>query len=730
MKRMTIYLLALLILVATLPLNTVMATGATAGTTPTSAIGSQIAPSMLTLQKTVHNSKDYLPLRQTFEALGYQVSWEEANKTVSIDKGTFQITFRPNDAYFLKDGVLKDGKIAPIMLNNKVYFSVASAYQIFTQVQWASKAAVSINPQWRAESKALPKLKNKFEFDKLQSFYPSQQIYYSMRLEGAPAAEATAVDSAKGADENADVSQTNNQVSGVDESDIQKLDANFLYTIKNNAVQIFKLGRQDLGLHLQIEDPMFFPSQLFITKDYLITIGTETRLETQVIESEKRIGIMPIYHQQPLMVRFYKISDLASKKIDNIMSYGVEGNFVAARMIDNYIYLVANQYSYYGPMVSPMLYQKSNQTKLVEQPLPIDNMSYFPGQGSNMMLYTVGIDLNQLNMTGLDVKTYLGGAHTAYATANALYLAGQTYSGMWWRESSQKTELYGFDLDKGKVNFRAKGSVPGTLINQFSMDEHNGFFRVATTSWQYNEKTNEQTTSNDLYILDKQMAQVGQLSGLAPGERIYSTRFIGDRVYMVTFRQVDPFYVIDASKPQAPSVMGYLKIPGYSSYLHPYDDKTIIGIGMETEAIGERVINAGVKISLFDVSDFNNPIEKDKMIIGKGNSYTDVSWDHKAFLFNKNRNIMAMPIMAQGENGQWSTQDAYIFSFTADGKLNQRGKISHATGAIGTQAPDYSYWEEYISRIFYVNQDLYTISNKWLQLNDFDTLSPINAVKR
>lgn len=724
MKKMMIILLALSMVMVSFPLNPVLASSTSPQVTP-------ITQNLQSVQKTIYGAKDYLPLRQTFESLGFKVSWQEANKTVAIDKGTSQITFRPNDAYFLKDGVLKDGKIAPILINNKMYFSVASAYQIFNQVQWAGKTNIAISKQWQSEAKTLPKLKNKFEFDKLQSFYPSQQIYYTMRLENAPAAEASSTTAgAKDSGQEADVSQTNNQVAGVDESDIQKLDANFLYTIKDNAVQIFKLGRQDLGLHLQIEDPTFFPSQLFITKDYLITIGTETRLETQVIESEKRIGIMPIYHQQPLMVRFYKISDLATKKIDNIMSYGVEGNFVAARLIDNYIYLVANQYSYYGPMVSPVLYQRSQQTKLVEQTLPIDNMSYFPGQGSNMMLYTVGINLDQLNMSGLDVKTYLGGAHTAYATADALYLAGQSYSGMWWRESSQKTELYGFDLNKGKVNFRATGSVPGTLINQFAMDEHNGFFRVATTNWLYNEKTNEQTTSNDLYILDKQMTQVGQLSGLAPGERIYSTRFMGDRVYMVTFRQVDPFYVIDASKPEAPSVLGYLKIPGYSSYLHPYDDHTIIGIGMETEAIGERVVNAGVKISLFDVTDFKNPIEKDKVIIGKGNSYTDVSWDHKAFLFNKNRNIMAMPIMAQGANGEWSTQDAYIFSFTPEGMLNQRGKISHATGTVGVPVPDYNYWEEYISRIFYVNQDLYTISNKWLQLNDFDTLKPINAVKR
>jgi len=139
---------------------------------------------------------------------------------------------------------------------------------------------------------------------------------------------------------------------------------------------------------------------------------------------------------------------------------------------------------------------------------------------------------------------------------------------------------------------------------------------------------------NNVYILDDNLKIVGTLEDLAPGESIYSARFLGDKGYMVTFRQMDPLFVIDVSVPDSPKVLGYLKIPGVSEYLHPYDENHVIGVGRDATAEGRM---QGLKLSLFDVSDVANPKELSKYIIGNQGTYSEALNDHKSFLFNKER---------------------------------------------------------------------------------------------
>ena len=182
---------------------------------------------------------------------------------------------------------------------------------------------------------------------------------------------------------------------------------------------------------------------------------------------------------------------------------------------------------------------------------------------------------------------YLGGTDTIYVSKENLYAAVADYSYNYIvrpleefsPEYTTSTVIYKFELKDGKIGTAVQGEVPGTIINQFSMDEHNNTFRIATTTgdmWM-------NTSKNNVYILDEDLKVLGKLEGLAEGERIYSTRFAGDRMYMVTFRQVDPLFVIDTSNPRAPELKGMLKIPGYSTYLHMVDENHILGFGYDTE---------------------------------------------------------------------------------------------------------------------------------------------------
>src|SRR4030067_539724 len=175
-----------------------------------------------------------------------------------------------------------------------------------------------------------------------------------------------------------------------------------------------------------------------------------------------------------------------------------------------------------------------------------------------------------------------------------------------------------------------KGSVAGYVLNQHSMDEYNGNFRLATTTW-------KETTRNAIYVLNSNLATIGEvrLENAELRETIQSARFIGDKAYVVTFEQKDPFFVLDMSNPTAPRVAGKLEIPGYSSYLHPYDENHIIGLGME---------NSTVKLSLFDVTNVNTPTEIEKYIVKGDYTSSQALYEPKAFLFDKAKQLLVIPV--------------------------------------------------------------------------------------
>ncbi len=262
------------------------------------------------------------------------------------------------------------------------------------------------------------------------------------------------------------------------------------------------------------------------------------------------------------------------------------------------------------------------------------------------------------------------------------------------RRERQKTVINKINVDELDIEYIGKGEVRGTILNQFSMDESDGMFRIATTTGNIFDESSE----NNLYVLDEELNVVGKIEKLAPGEKIYSARFIGDRAYLVTFKKVDPFYVIDLSNAENPKVLGYLKIPGYSDYLHSYDENHIIGVGKEAidaselERSGRNLDFAwyqGLKIAIFDVSDVSNPKESAKIVVGDRGTDSNALYDHKAFLFDKTRNLLVLPIrlaeidkskyageIPANAYGQQVWQGAYVFDIRKD-SIKIKGRVTH-----------------------------------------------------
>ena len=244
-----------------------------------------------------------------------------------------------------------------------------------------------------------------------------------------------------------------------------------------------------------------------------------------------------------------------------------------------------------------------------------------------------------------------------------------------------------------------------------------------------------QESYNNLYVLDDNLKVIGALENLAEGEKIYSVRFMQNRAYMVTFKQIDPLFVIDLSNPKNPKVLGKLKIPGYSDYLHPYDDTTLIGLGKDTgesEWGGVRV--KGLKLSLFDVSDVNDPKEIDVYIMGDSGSDSIALHDHKAFLFSLDKNLLSIPVSIRESAGsrgygKLTFSGAAVFNVDKTG-FELKGKIDHSDGGrISNQDywRGYNYYDNTVKRSLYIDDVLYTFSNKYLKMNELDDL---NLVKK
>jgi len=231
------------------------------------------------------------------------------------------------------------------------------------------------------------------------------------------------------------------------------------------------------------------------------------------------------------------------------------------------------------------------------------------------------------------------------------------------QQDYRKTVIQKFAINNGAVSYVSKGEVPGYLLNQYSMDEFGKKFRVATTSEFYTSKG--VTMANNVYVLDESLNILGKVENVAPEESIYSARFMGDKLYLVTYQRIDPFFVIDLST-DTPIVLGALKIPGYSSYLHPYDDTHVIGIGKDTKQNqygGMETV--GVKVSLFDVTDVAKPVAVDTYLIGGPGTDSEILSDPKAFLFDKEKNVHScLPAVLGRSNSAWRRTNRFRFHST------------------------------------------------------------------
>ena len=518
-------------------------------------------------------------------------------------------------------------------------------------------------------------------------FGPMPMIEEEMAMASDDMAEAAAPAPGAGATvtaapvEGVDFSGTNVQEAGVDEADIVKTDGRRIYTVSaGQLVVVDAASRSTVGTVTVAEG---WGRELFIDGDSLLLITHSTsdapdRSET-VLQSIDVSGGTPRIAQ----------------------TLNVQGNYISARSVGGTARVILRydpQWSF--PFVYPQnesaedVAETANRAAVLNSTLDdwlphytvgsadsstgsrltscsdVHAPSVFSGFGmTTVVSVPISGDFDPSESTAV-----MAPGDTVYASTGSLYVATTRWVDSdtfddddAWQQAWQqrRTSIHRFDISVAEADYRASGEVEGVIHNQFSLSEHNGYLRVVTTvggPWGEDSDSQVRVLSTDGDVL----VEVGSVGDIGRGEQVQSVRFVGDVGYVVTFRQIDPFYTIDLSDPTNPRILGELKIPGFSSYLHPISDTMVLGVGSDADPDG-RV--TGAKVSLFDVSDLADP--REVAVWAAPDGWNDVGWDHRAFLWWAPENLAVIPVTV------WNDWSGAVVLRVADGTITEIGRVDH-----------------------------------------------------
>src|SRR6266487_1490091 len=533
-------------------------------------------------------------------------------------------------------------------------------------------------------------------------------------------------------------SETNAQVAGVDELDTVKNDGSYIYTVTNNTVGVvlaYPITDAKLLAHVSVNGSL---QGIFVDGNRLVVVSQQYQqypspFTATLQPAGSSIAVYPIFlnYPQTTSLSIFDISNHSSPVLTTTLV--VNGTLAGARLIGDYAYLVATQPVYCtGPILLPV--------NVVDgRALTMGIASVYHSDIADVahsFTTVVGINVTQDNPTPAAKIFLIGTSSNIYVSLHQIYLTQPIWSQV------EQTAVHRISIDGANISYQATGTVSGHVLNQFSMDEYNGNFRIATTGYSFNQVASTggvgstYTQQTNLYVLDGGLHVIGRLEGLSPGEMFYAARFMGDRAYLVTFQRMDPLFVIGLQDPTQPKVLGQLNIPGVSDYLQPYDETHLIGFGKSSTNVTweNAALFQGLKLSLFDVTDPSNPIDTSNFLVGDRGSDSPALTDHKSVLFDRSLNLLVIPLtIAQAQPNATCTwcynppvwQGAYVFNITVQDGIVLRGRITHlATG----QLPSWYNSSFFVTRALYIGSVLYTISNNMVKMNSLSDLTELNSV--
>ena len=580
---------------------------------------------------------------------------------------------------------------------------------------------------------------------------------------GPPVAfgSATSADSVDAASSSApSFTGTNVQVQGVDEPDRVKTDGTHLFVSNGDLVSIINAYPPNSTAVLsKISFPKGNVVGLEIAQDRLMVIEAPQ-------EYQGCLGICPLAMGQPTgtgsvgstsSVEFllYDTTEVASPKL--MQNVTIPGSYVAARLADGYLYAVIQQPSYVfngqgnATAVMPVAYEDGTQARLPPSSV------YYTSVPAQISYYTVipSISMSTGKESG-PVSVLTGPSATVYVSTSNIYVVYTNYLDLYdvdgvpgdvWTggaitpqllEQSQNSTVLRASYANGVVTVAKAGVVPGTVLNQFSLDEYSGYLRMATSRFAMVDGST--THSDDVYVLDQNMNEVSALRNIAPGENIYAVRFVGQLGYVVTFQQIDPLFVISFEDVSNPAILSALKVSGYSDYLHPLPGGYLIGVGKDAvpASNGDFSYYLGLKLSLFRVFDNGTSVQVDTMPIGDRGTDSPVLSDHLAFTFDPTRNITVIPLTLYVASGNQTTcsgcpppygdpvwQGVYVVKVTSTG-FDLLGKVSQYPP--GMNYGDSANGSLQIGRSVIIGDYLYTVSQGEVMVSALSNFATVATV--
>ena len=551
--------------------------------------------------------------------------------------------------------------------------------------------------------------------------------------------------------------KTNTQVAGVDEADFVKNDGTRIFMISGQklfAVKSWPADKMAIAGSLTLEG---YPTQMYLDEKNRVVVFSQvyTKYDGFAENGGNSGGVAPCaadtcgyYYSNTTKVTVVDVADLANPKVQ-AETY-LPGSYANSRRIDSSVRVVLSDYFRWPATVKfypdyvPGLYDDKARLASALESLKVSNEQVIRAQTLKQWLPVakrrlaggalVDLPYNCGDFHKSNASTHLGLATVAtvnldtpdaapsrtsvlgevgeiYASTTALYVSSPHW--WWWPRLGQKdwTYIHKFDLtDKNKARYVASGGVEGHIVDQFSMDEHKGFFRIATTTSNRVPDTANPAntwgtieTSNRINVLREAAGRLelnGQSEEVAKGERIYSSRFVGDRGFVVTFRQVDPLFTFDLSNPAAPRRVGELKVPGFSTYIHPVDANHLLTIGVYQPDPNGGVTNwqeRRMQLSLFDVTDFANPKQKFTQLVGTAYGWSEAAYEHKAFNYFPERKLLAIPFsdyvpVSSGDPWGQFTSELRVYNVDVNTGFSVKGALSMKDVYISSGTPDWRYW--------------------------------------
>ena len=536
-----------------------------------------------------------------------------------------------------------------------------------------------------------------------------------------------------------DYSTTNVQEEGVDEPDLVKTDGKRLYVMAASTLHVFDIrsGEPKLVGSLTLKG---YGHELLVSGDRVLALTTYWDDPVLQPQPQPAQTFAPEPYPQPSepATRLFEIdvSDPAAPTLLNTLT--VEGFYVSARMLGSTARVVIAT----PPSPWPVEYEGGETPEQAEadqrQAIRRTRLStwmpdgvlrdrvrdkrrrprivacddvrrpiQFSGPGMLTVL-TVGLDKG---LKPLDSDSLMTDAQTIYASTQNLFVATEKWFDPAVNDPQQQvdagrfTAIHKFALDPESAEYRASGEVRGFVLNQFALSEHDGALRVATTDqppWRANAE--QRPSESFVTVLGEALNEVGRVGGLGLGERIFAVRFLGEKGYVVTFRQVDPLYTLDLSNPEKPAVRGELKILGFSSYLHPIGNDLLLGLGQDATEQGQT---RGTQLSLFDVSDLSDPKRLHQVALGESTS-SAAEYDHHAFLYWPGTKLTVVPLSAYKPEDTFN--GAVGFRVEREKGISELGRAEHQGGTI--------------MRSLVAQGRLFTVSDTGVLSSSLDTLAP------